>query len=768
MEQLINSHSLIYWDCFNIVNVSSYFLRIFIVFFVILGVGYSTLTPIFENSDETLHYPYIKHLADGLGLPLAIPNQLWKQEGTQPPLYYAIVAASTFWIDSDNLSEHLQYNPHWLFTEVRVLINDNQNRVLHGPMDDFPYRRAALAIHIGRWWSLIFGLLTVSGTFLLGQYLFPNNLPLTLTATALTAFNPQFLRVSATVSNDSLSAFLTTLAVLLTLKLTEHGLEKKSLSPVLLGILCGLATMTKLSSSTTIVLVSFIIIWRGLEFSSRKAKFDRLSGIMFWLGIIGLTTFFFTGWWFYRNYLLYGEWLAAETHLNLAGRSNLSLGEIWQQRAEIQRAYWATFGWGQIRLPEWIYQLLAWFITIGFSGTIMALANTRNKEGDRFKSILLIFWVMLNLSSYLGWVMKVGSVSHTRLIFPSMAAISLLIAWGWHSLLSYIFLPKNQIWFCGLVSGLLLALNFYTLGGLIYPAFTPSNQPLSSTEIFMPLNLTFLNKLKLVDGNVNSSSQPTLSKAQARPGEVIFINAHWQTVASLDKNYSVSAVLLSPDNRVLAHRETFPSLGLRPTRYLNVGDIFFDTYPLRLDTEITEPMLARATLNLFEVDSATRNGFSAIDSSGHEITPIVGYLKITPKEWPIYQPTHSSQVNFADSIVLIGYDLSWGNQQQSLELVFYWQSLRSVESDYVVFVHLLDEQGKIIGGADSPPNHNAYPTRWWSPGETIADRRQLSLPANVSKIHFGLYDLISGQRLGIITSTLDFQDNSIELPIPYP
>ncbi|MCA9920574.1 MAG: hypothetical protein KC445_21615, partial [Anaerolineales bacterium] len=44
----------------------------FVALFIILGLGYSSLTPIFENSDETLHYPYVKHIADGSGLPLAV------------------------------------------------------------------------------------------------------------------------------------------------------------------------------------------------------------------------------------------------------------------------------------------------------------------------------------------------------------------------------------------------------------------------------------------------------------------------------------------------------------------------------------------------------------------------------------------------------------------------------------------------------------------------------------------------------------------------
>jgi hypothetical protein len=431
-------------------------LWVFIALFLFLGLGYSSLTPVFENSDETLHYPYVKHLADGLGLPLAIPGQLWNQEGTQPPLYYAIVAASTFWIDSDNLPELLQRNPHWLFTEVRALINDNQNLVLHGSMDAFPYQRAALAVHIGRWWSLLFGMLTVGGTFLLARHLFPQNLPLILTATALTAFNPQFIRVSATVSNDSLSAALTTWAVLAALKFTEPTMRTAGVqSPLLLGLLAGLAVLTKLSSLTTLFLVAFIIFWR-LFFLSELHQ-EPLQLTIRWLIIIGVITLTLSGWWFWRNYTLYGEWFAADTHLNLAGRSNLSLAQVWALRPEAERAFWATFGWGQIRPPEWVFRLLFGFTWLGLIALLLALA-AKLIQGDRPRPlplnlsdvsieniIPLLLWAAFNLALYLRWVMEVGSVSHTRLVFPAIAAISLLVALGWHALL-----PRRR---SGLFSG---------------------------------------------------------------------------------------------------------------------------------------------------------------------------------------------------------------------------------------------------------------------------------------------------------------------------
>lgn len=789
------------------------------VLFVMLGLGYSMLTPIFENSDETLHYPYVKHLADGRGLPLAIPGQLWGQEGTQPPLYYGLVAATTSWIDSDNLPELLQPNPHWLFTEVRSLINDNQNRVLHGLADAFPYRRAALAIHIGRWGSLAFGLLAVITTFFLARYLFPHDLPLTLTATALVALNPQFIRVAATVSNDSLSVALTTLTVLAALKFTSawplvqpgsrRGTKVRCVGefrPLLLGLLAGLALLTKLSGGVAMFLAAVIICWR-LFFLGKKRQ-TALPVVIHWLAFMSVITTILTGWWFLRNYLLYGEWLALETHLNLAGRGTLSLNEVWNLRAEVERTYWATFGWGQIRPPEWVYRLFAWATRLGLIGLTVALLGKLvltekvssllpNLEKIKLEPIiLLLLWAVLNLTLYLRWVMEVGSVSHSRLMFPAITPISLLLALGWHAWLPH----RLAGWFSSLVIILLLTLNVYSLGWLIYPAFTPS--PLLNKPAGEPLPLgwvnwqiqrdsvsekatigslfsneasstgfTFLKSLELSEGQVYSHNQSaTMPKPirQVSQGDTIIVEALWRTLAPLDKNYSVAVVLLSPAGDVLARRETYPGLGLRPTRTLRSGDTFRDLYPLKLQGNVAEPIVARATINLFDFDSASRAGFPALDAAGNEVTAMVGQIKVVPSPWPRHQPSNITHVNFGNAIALIGYDLHPPSSKMEARssLILYWQSLTPVATDYILFLHLLDANGNLITQADAPPTNNAYPTSWWSPGEIIADRHLLPALTGPTTLRLGLYDLASGQRLPITKSTLPGGSDSVEILLP--
>ena len=82
--------------------------------FVALAFTYSIVTPIFEAGDEIWHYPHVQHLATEHSLIIQDPaiKTLWVQEGGQPPLYYAIAALETFWIDTRDLSERLWYNPH--------------------------------------------------------------------------------------------------------------------------------------------------------------------------------------------------------------------------------------------------------------------------------------------------------------------------------------------------------------------------------------------------------------------------------------------------------------------------------------------------------------------------------------------------------------------------------------------------------------------------------------------------------------------------------
>jgi hypothetical protein len=114
------------------------------------------------------------------------------------------------------------------------------------------------------------------------------------------------------------------------------------------------------------------------------------------------------------------------------------------------------------------------------------------------------------------------------------------------------------------------------------------------------------------------------------------------------------------------------------------------------------------------------------------------------------EPEYPVQVLLGDKIELLGYDLTQTNA--AVDLVFYWQSLVPVDTDYTVFVHILDQDGNTVAQQDSPPAGGAYPTGLWDEGEIIRDEILLpvgELEPGMYEVVVGMYDFESGQRLGV-------------------
>lgn len=57
----------------------------------------------------------------------------------------------------------------------------------------------------------------------------------------------------------------------------------------------------------------------------------------------------------------------------------------------------------------------------------------------------------------------------------------------------------------------------------------------------------------------------------------------------------------------------------------------------------------------------------------------------------------------------------------ALHLSLYWQALTKVESDYTVFIHLLDDSGAVRAQQDAPPVNGSYPTHLWEKDEIVQD-----------------------------------------------
>jgi 4-amino-4-deoxy-L-arabinose transferase-like glycosyltransferase len=110
--------------------------------------------------------------------------------------------------------------------------------------------------------------------------------------------------------------------------------------------------------------------------------------------------------------------------------------------------------------------------------------------------------------------------------------------------------------------------------------------------------------------------------------------------------------------------------------------------------------------------------------------------------------------NLGQKIRLIGHEVKGTvGSGETLRPRLYWQARDSVDKDYTVFVHLLDERGNLRAQQDYQPQRGDYPTSLWQRGEVIWDGHEIplppDLPAGTYRLVAGMYLLESMERLPV-------------------
>ena len=255
-----------------------------------------------------------------------------------------------------------------------------------------------------------------------------------------------------------------------------------------------------------------------------------------------------------------------------------------------------------------------------------------------------------------------------------------------------------------------------------------------------------------------------LERTAIHPAEALPVTVYWQALAPMATDYSVFVHLLGQDREVVGQVNTYPGLGAWPTTSLRPGDVLADTYRVPVDPEAESPSLLRVYTGLYRYDEPGRPGLPTLDARGEPVEPWLATAKLTPWDWSQAAPSNSLQVNFGETISLIGYDLDD-------DLTLYWQANGQPLADYTVFVQLWDEDEQ-LAGFDGPPLQGNYPTGWWEAGETIVDVHHLDLSrAGVTqptesdryRLLVGLYLLETGERVPAVGPDGPLPDYAVEL-----
>lgn len=724
--------------------------------YLLLGVLYSFATPVFEASDEIWHYPVVREIRNHHRLPVQIPDIKtdWAQEGSQPPLYYALGTAITLWIDDDDYEAVMLRNP---FVKAGVPgTPDNVNFVAHPPGQGPWQGGTVLAVYLIRWLSLLMGAGMVYFSWRLARTVYPAKKNIALLAAALVAFNPMILFINASVNNDNLLMLLAT--VTLWLLTDELMAGKPGVRPgrtLLLGLLLGMAALTKVSGLMLLPIAALtltITAWR-----QRDWRCWLLRGLM-----LAVMVAVIAGWWYGRNWQLYGDPFGTTRMALIAGArpEGFALTDLLREWPSFWYAYWGVFGAFNILAPQWFFWLAAATVIAAAVGLTLRLVRAiRRRDLHTWPAHLILgAFILLTLIGIMRWS-QMTPASQGRLLFGGASAIALYLAAGVLSLLPQRWRTRtasgiSMLWFA---SALLIP--FIS----IFPAYRPPAPIAAPPKNAAPLDVRYDESIHLLGY--------TLHRPAITAGEPLEITLYWQTDAAIAENLDLSLNGLGFHEENVAKLDAWPGGGLLPTSFWQPGVIYPDHYRIATRPDADTPTLLKLAVS-FSQDlisdgvgrpvPAWANGRPATDiilDAGDLRTPVYRLRK------PAYPP-----IALLDDGIRLQEDAIIA-EKDAVILTLTWSATQPIPDDYAIFVHLVDAQGNLIAQGDAPPRDGYWPTSHWQPEEAVASRHIIPLPADLPagdyKLLVGMYDPASGRRLAIRAAAgTAWPDHAMSIPLP--
>ena len=676
--------------------------------YVLVGVWYVVSVPPFESPDEPRHFAVADYIQTQGKLPIQQRDveTRFGQEGSQPPLYYLLVAALIAPFDRSDLDDHLTGNPHAIIGDPNA--PGNRNAYAHARVYPPLLEGSTLALFCARLFSLLLGTVTVAAVWQTARLLAPERQGLALLAAGLTAFNPQFLFISASVNNDTLVTALGSLLIWQTLQLLHHGFQPRR--NLTLALLLALVSITKLSGLLFAPPLLLTAFWSGWRQRDRRG----LLRFIFTLAVVWLL---FAGWWYARNLHLYGELTGTQMMLDIFGRRGApSLAELLGEEFNgLRISYWGLFGWFNVFTLKPFYRVMDIVMLAGAVGVLAWMWQRRAQRAQLLPILLLALQLALMLGGLIVWTSQTAA-TQGRLLFPVIAAISSLIALGlrnWR-------LPARAA---------IVALGSFAIAVPIVsirPAYQPPVVVARLPESATPLYARF-DDIEVLGYE--------MEVRRYVPGEAFPITLYWRAIRPSELDYSLFLDLLAAD-AVITQLPTWPGYGSLSTSRWQAGKIYQDQYQLLLPADLAGSSTLRLHFGWWKYPEEYR--LQPVDAQGVALQPIIleagAYVATDEAD---YQPAQRLQhPREFDGIRLLGYSLA---EQQ---LILWWEATAPLIEDYHILVHVLaeeyssEEPNHILAQGDAPPQ---LPTHFWRVGERFLSQHLLRLTGDTEVGRYPLY-----------------------------
>lgn len=702
--------------------------------YVVLALATSNSLPPFESADEAPHFLVSHHLLTERSLP-TIPSRAdvtaaagrgdviaqWAIESHQPPLYYAIGALLMMPTQRTDLTDYLRPN-ELIFT--RGIPADNANVWLHDPNP--PRGDTHIALTIGRLYSLVLSTLTL--WLIYRAAMLATDSPLiALTAMLTVAGLHTFQSIGSSYNNDNLVTLLYTAGVVVTL----HMWRARSIRPreiVLLSVILSAIALTKITGGSL-----FAVVYGALLLGALRRRFTVRAALTAII-VTGLVALALAGWWYLRNWSLYGDPLATKATQSLWGREFARAeesGSVFGEISRVWRSFW--FMTGHLHQPvygaTWYYVYVTAAAALGVVGWLIP----RRPKIDR--DVLLILGVAGALPVAL---LAVGTlsidISYGRLLFPALVGVIPLLAAGWKRTAGR-FAP-------------LLTVPLYVMAVIGFTQTLPDAYPRPQVVAALPPQAVPVN---VQSGGLTLVGYERLTDS-ADSGESVRFNLYLS--GSNRQNPALFAALIDAvtlENRgdTAVFPATMPTDSLAP-------DVIYRV-PLRITLDSQAQALPPSLLRLqLGWQTMTDTDYLPQTLSSGESLEVLLVDGTTFVDWGYDAPTPQTRTDavFGRSIALDG--ASFSAQQvragENVDLTLLWRYLLPMDADYVATVQMLDANGQLITQRDG--DVTGYPTSQWRAAPPFADSRTLSIPpgtpAGTYRVWVGWYRLPDAARLPAI------------------
>ncbi len=732
------------WHRVDAIDIPLSPLQWILLLYCIFGALYLAATPVFEANDEIWHFGFVQHVREHGSLPVQQfdgVDTLYQQHGSQPPLYYILMALATSPVDIADADQYRLLNPH--VNTLQPQSFGNKNLIVHDQSLSM-LRGAGLAVLVIRTLGLAMGAATIALVFKVGELIAPQRPTAAFVAAALTGLNPMFIFVSASVTNDSLAMLLNGALILLLLRTLRDGFRLRY--SVLIAVLFALACLTKLT------VFAVVPVFVGAAYFAQRKTNDRRGALTFF-GLIVLLWMLIAGWWFLRNVQFYGEPLGIITMANIAGPRDVTFNvvDLFADFQHFRMSFWGLFGALNIQVASIFYVLLdvmTFLSVIGFIFLILQLLAISDFAYARYELAHLLTLSSAFVVAVLG-ILFLSALTRTvegRALFPLIAVVMPLLAVGLVEIVWWIVfslrppnlefvragdaVPKEllhdtMVWQLRVLGAVALLAPITVIAGQYAAPQPVAEVPERALPVYAEFGDVALVAYERVDRRYST-------------GDRVQFKLYWQVAEPSTNDYSLLLRLVDDNQQEIGAYTTFPGAGALRTSRWQAGAIYPDNYIIT----ISNAAYGRYPFDLKVqwADLESDSHIPAADSQGKLIEPVL--LNIGAVVAARSQAVSSTaneipadlQPKFDESILLESFQLNL----ELNEITLNWKAESAPSENYTVFAHMLDEDEYIIAQADASPR---LPTAYWRWGEAYKTYHRFPSKFNMidHRVIVGLY-----------------------------